>query len=125
MKARRILLSATLLAISAWPVQAQEAPPMPPSAAISIPSNPAVKAAEAARSPGDLQPEQPVVPQLVVPLRADQRSSAAQRDDVVTGQVLDEAARCVAIDRKAERQACLTRVENESRQIEGATLSRR
>jgi hypothetical protein len=124
MRTEYVFLSAALLATSPWPVCAQAAPPVMPAAAASVPSNPTVKAAEAARPPGELAPKQPVVPQLVVPLSAGQRPSTAP-SDAAAGHVLDEAARCVAIDRRTERQACLARVGNESREIEGAKPPRR
>lgn len=105
------VIGAMLCAAMLGAVQAQSAappgpaaPPLPAaSAASQATTSPTVRAAEGARTPGELRPEQPVVPQIAVPLRRDAKADDA---GAVAGAVDDRAARCRALETKAQRQAC-------------------
>ena len=94
-------------------------PPLPasapvPAAAASKPiptRSTAVKAAENANEPGVLRPEQPVIPQITLPLKGrNSPSSAAPSASLpagsVPGAVNDGAARCLATSGAAEKAAC-------------------
>ena len=85
----------------------------PASAAARRPPtrSPAVRAAENSSEPGDLAPEQRVIPQISLPIK---RSSSASPNapsaslpaGSVTGAVNDGAARCLASKGAKEREAC-------------------
>ena len=84
--------------------------PRPVASAASQPDavtkSPATRAAEAARTPGDLRPEHPVVPQVAVPLRRDAQPSKTAPGATGVGKVDDSAARCRAAETAADRKAC-------------------
>src|SRR5688572_24399376 len=86
--------------------------PRPAASAASQPDavtrSPATRAAEAARAPGDLRPQQPVVPQVAVPLRrgAQPGKGASAPGATGVGKVDDSAARCRAAESAADRAAC-------------------
>ena len=87
--------------------------PMPRAASAAsqpdaVTRSPATRAAEAARSPGDLRPQQPVVPQVAVPLRRGAPPSKGANAPGATGvgKVDDSAARCRAAESAADRAGC-------------------
>src|SRR6218665_3564497 len=78
-----------------------------PAPAAALPS-PAVRAAEEARMPGELKPEQPVIPQITVPLSRNSELAKPVRTSqvpVAAGSVDDSTARCRAIAQPQERAA--------------------
>ena len=103
-------------AFAAPPTTAEKAPP--PAAAASVPligpgsrerpvPSPAVRAAQNATTPGDLRPENPVVPQLAVPLRRERPASGSDpAGSASAGEIDDAAARCRAAASDRERAAC-------------------
>lgn len=106
-----------LLAAASWAATAQPVAPAAASAASGV-TNPTVQAAEKSRAPGELRPEKPVVPQVVLtlPNKAARAASAARPAASADADgLMDEAARCAAIRSKATRQACLARLEHPSR----------
>jgi hypothetical protein len=103
MKARNEVIGAALALLSAWTVHAHDGPLVPSASAAPTPSTTAAKAENTARF--GLDSEQPPVPP-----NAHERSRAAHRS-VATDDVLDQAVRCLALDGKSERQACLVRIE--------------
>lgn len=127
MKSHHHLMLLTLLTacVSAWTltVHAQvAAPSRAASAPVTKPldrSNPremtpAEKSAQA-QMPGDLRPEEPVVPQISVPLGrtppapvAPPRSAAQNKRLAATG-IDDSIARCKALTSQSRRDACLER----------------
>ncbi len=85
--------------------------PAPPASTPIQTRSPAVRAAEKAKEPGILQPEQRVIPQISVPLKransATPATPAASRPaGSVAGTVNDGVARCVAASDAAEKAAC-------------------
>ena len=83
--------------------------PAAAAAAASASGSPAVQAAERARMPGDLGPDKPTTPQIVVPLRgraAAAPAASATAAAAAPGGIDDGAARCAALKSKARRQAC-------------------
>ncbi|MDY0746971.1 hypothetical protein SNE35_20835 [Paucibacter sp. R3-3] len=73
--------------------------------------SPAVRAAEKAKEPGSLQPEQRAIPQISVPLKTRNSPSpatpaASLPAGSVPGAVNDDAARCLAADSGKLKAAC-------------------
>jgi hypothetical protein len=105
-----LLMALSTLAAALGAAHAQVQAPTPsasqPARAASAPS-PAT-AAERARLPGELRPEQPVVPQISVPLRREGATGAGDAASAPApgGGVDDSAARCRAEKTKAARAAC-------------------
>lgn len=113
------LAATTAAALAAAPVVKPAESASPAAAAASRPGaplNPAVRAAENARTPGELRPREAVVPQIIVPLKrraaaapADKSTSAAP---VPPGPAINDAtARCRALDDAQERAACQRRAD--------------
>lgn len=109
-----VLLAASLTASAAAPAaSAAEASPAP---AASAPGtfgrrdrplqSPAVRAAQDAASPGDLRPENPVVPQITVQLRRPNVNHRAASGAALAGDIDDSAARCRAAASTRQREAC-------------------
>ena len=73
----------------------------------SPPQSPAVRAAQGAVSPGELRPENPVVPQIAVPLRRPRDTAGSDRAGSAPGAIDDSAARCRAATNDRERAACI------------------
>ncbi len=71
--------------------------------------SPAVRAAEGALEPGKLRPENPVVPQIAVPLRSATKPDPQAAADRVSRppRIDDRAASCAAHKSLAERQKCM------------------
>ena len=93
--------------------QAAVAPASAASAAsrLNQTRSPAVRAAEKAKEPGILQPEQRVIPQISVPLKNRNSPSpatpaASLPAGSVSGAVNDDAARCLAADGAKLKAAC-------------------
>ncbi|OYV01984.1 MAG: hypothetical protein CFE45_02445 [Burkholderiales bacterium PBB5] len=84
------------------------APPAPTARGKAVPKREsAVDAADHAQEPGRLRPEQAVVPQIVVPLRAHTAPAPARAGAKATGGEIDQdAARCAAQTTAAERERC-------------------
>lgn len=85
------------------------------------PMTPAEKR-ESATAPGDVRPEDPVVPQISIPLGKTppapaQSKAQVQRHDraAAMGGVDDSVARCKAAETNAARDACLARLRNGSK----------
>lgn len=99
---------------------AHAATAMPPTPAASAASDrvparghqsplqsPAVRAAQGAAAPGDLRPQNQVLPQIAVPLRRGRDSAGSQRaGSAPAGNIDDSAARCRAAASVRERAAC-------------------
>jgi len=116
------LAHATVLCLLLWQVAAANAANSPkPEPAASAPrasaapargkagpkAESAVDAADHAQEPGRLRPEQAVVPQIVVPLRAHTAPAPARAGAKATGGEIDQgAARCAAQKTAAERERC-------------------
>lgn len=125
MKIRCLPLSAALaLAVSALAASAETRPPVPAanaSAPTVVKSGPRlvspVEMNQNASPPGELRPENPVTPQIVIPLRnqsavqplPDKRALKAAKS-TPTGGVNDAAARCEALTDAAARAACRNKV---------------
>jgi hypothetical protein len=104
---------------AATPVAA--AAPAPASAPVGSKSTPRpmtpAQKSQAATVPGDVRPEEPVVPQISIPLGRTPpaplaTSSAAQRKRAAaaaSGGIDDSIARCKAMETKGERDDCLAR----------------
>jgi hypothetical protein len=69
--------------------------------------SPAVRAAQGAVTPGELRPENPVVPQIAVPLRRPRDVPGSGRAGSAPGAIDDSAARCRAASNDRERAACI------------------
>lgn len=92
------------------PPAPQASAPAPSNAASRVmPSrNAAVMAAENAKEPGVMRPEERVVPQIAVPLRSrtTARVAASAPAGGAPGAVNDKAARCLAAAGPAQRARC-------------------
>lgn len=125
MNIRRLPLTAALaLAVAAVAASAETRPPVPAanaSAPTVVKSGPRlvspVEMNQNASPPGELRPENPVTPQIVIPLRnqsavqppPDKRVPKAAKS-TPTGGVNDAAARCEALSDAAARAACRDKV---------------
>jgi len=69
--------------------------------------SPAVRAAQGATPPGELRPENPVLPQIAVPLRRPRDTAPGERAGSAAGSIDDSAARCRAASSDRERAACI------------------
>lgn len=69
--------------------------------------SPAVRAAQGAVTPGELRPDNPVVPQIAVPLRRPRDAAGSDRAGSAPGTIDDSAARCRAATNDRERAACI------------------
>jgi hypothetical protein len=97
------VMAAALGSARAQPAAQSPAPPVASAASQATPSSPSVRAAERARTPGELRPEQPVVPQIAVPLRRDAKAEDAGH---VEGGVDERTARCSVLKSNSQRTAC-------------------
>ena len=124
MNFRKTILGATLLAagLAAHAVTPAARPALPPAAAASAASMPAPPPPGARRSaadkatdavlPGEVRPQNPVVPQVAVTLPGSTHEAvpsirANPGAKVPAGTVNERAARCRAIENAAERARCL------------------
>lgn len=114
------LTAALALAIAVRPAMAETRAP-PPAAAASVPlkgkpgprlMSPA-ELSKQASPPGDLRPENPVTPQIVIPLRpkSEVPLKAGKATSRPGGSVDDTAARCEALADAAARTACRDRIK--------------
>jgi hypothetical protein len=110
----KLILTAGLLAFAASFACSAAPPARAPGAAASAASQPvnaartAAKAAQDAEVPGDVRPENPVVPQLSIPLKRERSKElvAAPKSGNAVGGVDDGAARCRAMKTSTERTEC-------------------
>lgn len=89
-------------AAASAPARAARLPAMSASGASApqmAPQNPAARAAESARMPGELKPEQPVVPQISIALK-NRRIDASAAASAASGPAIDETAARAAANRK-------------------------
>ena len=120
MKLRCLSLSAMLLmAVPVWAAETR-APVAAPRASAPTAVKPGPRLMSPAEMnanaspPGDLRPENPVTPQIVIPLRGDQPTAPTKPEKrnakgvrpASTGGVNDAAARCEALSDAAARAAC-------------------
>jgi len=105
----KTVLCITLAAIvSAITLSAEAAPPKPaPPVPSASSANSSVQASQSAVVPGDLRPENPVVPQVKIPLG--RAASVPQSNTVTRGGIDDRAARCQARVSAEARAACMAR----------------
>jgi len=113
MKLIIVLTTVWAASVLAFPASAADtaAAPNGPARSASQPmgSSPAVRAAENAELPGDLRPEERIVPQISIPLKRRGVASPARGASAASGKngIDDDAARCSAKKTKAERDDCL------------------
>lgn len=120
----RCLPLAAALALSTGAASAETRPPVPAaiaSAPTVIKSGPRlvspVEMNQNASPPGELRPENPVTPQIVIPLRNPPPAALASekpalRSGKTAGGVNDAAARCEALTDAAARRVCLDKVRS-------------
>ena len=104
------VVSAITLAAEAAPAPTPapvKAPAPTPSASSAPGVNPAVQASQNAAVPGDLRPENPVVPQVKIPIG--RAASVPANNSVTRGGIDDRAARCQARVSAEARAACMAR----------------
>lgn len=116
MRIVRLFLLVALAALAAPAAEAQAAAalqasaPAPATAASRVlpTRNAAVMAAENAKEPGGMRPEERVIPQVAVPLRprTEPAVAASSPSGGAPGTVNDEAARCMAAKGAAQRARC-------------------
>ena len=100
-----VLSALTLAADAADAPEAPRKAKVPMTTASGV--NPAVQATQNSAVPGDLRPENPVVPQVKIPLRrAASEPDARTSGTLARGGIDDRVARCQARVSPQERAAC-------------------
>lgn len=91
---------------------AASAPANAASRLVPPPRNPAAVAAENAKEPGAQRPDERVIPQITLPLRAKTvpATGASAPTGSLPGAVNDGAARCLAAGTAADKAACERRL---------------